>query len=722
MALRKLVFQPGINRDKTNYSAEGGWYSGDKVRFRQGFPEKIGGWNPINFTPFIGTASSLISYGTSDDQQIIGIGTNDKMYVLTGTTLVDTTPIRATFTSTTTPSTDNMFASVDGSNVLTISLTSGANEGDYVTFSGAVAIGGIPAVDINKEFKIFNVESTNFQITVETTATSSVGAGGGTGITAAFQISVGFATITYGYGWGTDPYGSGEWGAGGSVPVAIPARVIYQDNFNNDIVFNIKNADIYYWEYDAGLTNRGVLLNSLINARAVPNKACKTMFAPSGHLLCLGAQEYSRVLTAGASISSIARTGTTATVTTGSPHGLVVGDWVTFSNQAPAVYQGEFQVRTVPTTTQFTYVLPYDPGSGATTVGTYQKIDYSTGAYDGLLIRWANVNADIGPQPEEWKPEITNSAGFLRVKQGSSIVTGFITRQEVLVFTDTALTTLQFTGTDEVFAQNEISTSINIMGSKVVAEANNIVFWMGNDKFFAYDGRVNTLPCTLKQYVFEDMNKTQGEDFRSGINSEFNEVIWFYVSGAATVIDRYVIYNYEENIWYYGQLNRTTWVDSGTIPFPLATSNGYVYRHEDGNNDGQPAGAAPLAIDSFIQSADMGIDEGDFFVLTKRVIPDVNFTNSETTDPVTGAALTPEVQVTVGVRNFPGASLSSSDVGGNTLTREVITTATIDQYTNQVFVRARGRQMAFKIASEDVGVQWQLGMARVDFKPDGKRG
>ena len=722
MALRKLVFKPGINRDKTNYSSEGGWYSGDKVRFRQGFPEKIGGWNPINFTPFVGTASSLISYGTSDDQEVIGIGSNEKIYVLTGTTLVDTTPIRETFTNSTSPSTANMFASADGTNVLTVTLTSGANEGDYVTFSGVLPFGGIPAVDINKEFKIFNVETTNFQITVATTATSSVAAGGGTGITAAFQISIGFATVTYGYGWGTDPYGTGEWGAGGSVPVAIPARVIYQDNFNNDIIFNIKNSNIFYWEYNAGLTSRGVLLSSLVNARAVPNKVNKSMFAPSGHLLCLGAQEYNRVLTAGASIGTITRSGTSATVTTDSAHGLVVGDWVLLAGQAPAVYQGEFQVRTVPSATTFTYVIPYDPGSNATTVGTYQKVDYSTGAYDGLLIRWANVNPDIGPQPEEWKPEITNSAGFLRVQQGSSIVTGFITRQEVLVFTDTALTTLQFTGTDTVFAQNEISTSINIMGSKVVAEANNIVFWMGNDKFFAYDGRVNTLPCTLKQYVFEDMNKTQGEDFRSGINSEFNEVIWFYVSAAAATIDRYVIYNYEENIWYYGNLNRTTWVDSGTIPFPLATSSGYVYRHEDGNNDGQPAGAAPLAIDSFIQSADMSVDEGDFFVLTKRVIPDVNFTNSETSDPVTGTALTPEVQVTVGVRNFPGASLSTTDVTGNTLTREVITTATIDQYTNQVFVRARGRQMAFKIASEDVGVQWQLGMTRVDFKPDGRRG
>jgi hypothetical protein len=218
------------------------------------------------------------------------------------------------------------------------------------------------------------------------------------------------------------------------------------------------------------------------------------------------------------------------------------------------------------------------------------------------------------------------------------------------------------------------------------------------------------------------MNKVQGNDFFAGINSEFNEVIWFYASGGATSIDRYVIYNYEDKVWYYGTLTRTAWADTGTIPYPLATNAGYVYRHEDGNDDGQPLGAAPVAIDAFIQSADMGIEDGDLFVLTKRVIPDVNFTKSLTSNPVTGAPLVPQVQVTVGVRNFPGSSLATSDVEGNTLTREVITTATIDQYTNQVFVRARGRQMAFKIASEDVGVQWQLGVTRVDFKPDGRRG
>jgi hypothetical protein len=720
MPLQKLVFQPGINKDKTNYSQEGGWYDGDKIRFRQGFPEKIGGWTTVNFDPYVGTASSLISYGTSDSEQIIGIGTNEKMYVLTGTTLVDTTPIRATFTTT---DTDNCFATTDTSTTLVVTIAGhGGSDGDYVTFSGAVDVGGVPAGELNIEHVISNVTGTTFEITVTTAATSSVAAGGGTSITAAFQLSIGYPFITYGYGWGSGTWSRSTWGSGGATPIAIPARVIYQDKFNNNIIWNIYDGAIYYWEYDSGLTNRGVLLSSLPNARAVPNQVGKVMFAPSGHLLALGAQEYSRVLGASIVVSGIVRSGLTATATVSTSHGLAEGDWVLLSNQAPQAYQGEYQVTSVPSGTTFTYTLPYDPASDATTPGTMNKVDYSGGSYDLNLIRWANVSADVGPNPEEWKPEITNSAGFLRVKQGSGIVTGFIARQEVLIFTDIALTTLQFTQTAEVFAQQEISTSINIMGGKVVAEANNVVYWMGTDKFFAYDGRVNTLPCTLKQYVFEDMNKVQGNDFFAGINSEFNEVIWFYASGGSASIDRYVIYNYEDKVWYYGTLTRTTWADTGTIPYPLATNNGYVYQHEDGNDDGQPSGAAPVAIDAFIQSADMGIEDGDLFVLTKRVIPDVNFTKSLTSNPVTGAPLIPQVQVTVGVRNFPGSSLATSDVEGNTLTREVITTATIDQYTNQVFVRARGRQMAFKIASKDVGVQWQLGVTRVDFKPDGRRG
>jgi hypothetical protein len=721
MALKKLIFQPGINRDRSNYSSEGSWYSCDKIRFRQGYPEKIGGWTPINITSYVGDVSSIIQYGTTDSNEIISIATDEKNYVLIGTELTDITPLRITYITSTTPSTDNCFKTTDESTTVTVTLTGhGGSDGDYVTFSGSAAVGGVIAANLNTEFKISNVANNTFDITVAAAATSTVAAGGGTSIVAAFQYPVGSSTITFGYGWSAGTWNRSTWGSSASTPVVIPARLTFQDKFNNDVIYNIQDSDIFYWEYDSGLSNRAVKLNTLVNSRAVPEQVGKVMFAASGHLLALSCTSYGRSTTAGQSISSITRSGTTATVTTGSGHNLSVYDWVDFTGQAPSAYQGEFQVVTVPSSTTFTYTLPYDPGASASPAGTYVEVTYS-GTLDPMLIRFANVDATIGPEPEEWKPELTNSAGFIRVKQGSQIITGFRTRQEVLIFTDTALSTLQFLGTEEVFAIQEISDSINIIGPKVVAEANNVVYWMGADKFFAYDGRVNTLPCTLKQYVFEDMNKNNGFLNFAGVNSEFNEIIWFYCSGGSNSINRYVIYNYEEKIWYYGNLTRTSWASAGTIKFPLATHNGYVYKHEDGKDNVVTPGADPTAIDAFIESADMGFEDGDSFVLTKRVIPDVNFTNSDTAT-AQGATLTPEVQVTVGVRNFPGAASSTSNVAGNTLTRDVVTTASVDQYTNQVYVRARGRQMNFKIASEDVGVQWQLGTTRVDFKPDGRRG
>ena len=718
MALKKLIFQPGINRDRSNYSSEGSWYSCDKIRFRQGYPEKIGGWTPINFTAYAGTASSMIQYGTSDGNELISVATNEKNYIIKGTDLNDITPLRTTFTSS---STNNCFKTTDEFTKVVVTITGhGASNGDYVTFSGSAAVGGVIAANLNKEFKIANVTSNTFEITVAAAATSTVAAGGGTSIVAAFQFPVGNATTQYGYGWSAGAWNRSTWGSASETPVDLPPRITFQDQFNNDVIYNIQDSDIFFFEYDANITNRAVQLNTVVGSRAVPEQVGKVMFASSGHLLCLRGTSFGRSTTAGQSISSITRSGTTATVTTGSGHGLSVYDWVQFDGQAPSAYQGEFQVLTVPSSTTFTYTLAYDPGGSASPAGTYIKVVYS-GTFDPMLIRWANVDATTGPQPTEWKPELTNSAGFIRVKQGSQIITGFRTRQEVLIFTDTALSTLQFLGTEEVFAIQEISDSINIIAPKVVAEANNVVYWMGVDKFFAYDGRVNTLPCTLKQYVFEDMNKENGFLNFAGVNSEFNEIIWFYCSSGSNSIDRYVIYNYEEKIWYYGNLTRTAWANTGTIKFPLATDNGYVYQHEDGKDNVVAPGASPTAIPSFIESADMGFEDGDSFVLTKRVIPDVNFANSDTATEQ-GATLTPEVQVTVGVRNFPGAANKTTNVGSNTLSRDVVTTATVDQYTNQVFVRARGRQMNFKIASEDVGVQWQLGTTRVDFKPDGRRG
>jgi hypothetical protein len=721
MALKKLTFKPGIYRDNTNYANQGGWYDMDKVRFRSGFAEKIGGWQVVNFTPYAGQCRSLYNYQTTDGATITGLGTSEKYYVLVGTALYDITPVRVVYTTSTTPSTDNCFDTTDTSTTVTVTLTGhGANEGDYVTFAGAAAVGGVPDTELNTEHQIFNVTATTFDITVTTAATSTAN-GGGTSITATFQIPIGYGGNTYGYGWGTGTWSRGTWGSASTNPILLPPRIIFQDQFNNDLIWNIQDGDIYYWDYDSAFSNISVPLNTLSGSRAVPEQVGKSMFASSGHLLALSCTEYGRATTAGAVISSITNSGTTATITTATAHGLDPLDWVEFSGQTPRAYQGEYQVVTTPTSTTFTVVLLEDPGGSASVEGTYVDIDYS-GNYDPLLIRWANVNPDIGPQPEEWKPEITNSAGFIRVKGGSFIVTGFNTRQETLIFTNTALNSLQFLGTSEVFSVQQISDNINIAGSNVVAEANNVVLWMGHDKFYFYDGRVNTLPCSIRQYIFTDINIEQSSLFFAGTNREFSEVIWFYCSAASATIDRYVIYNYQEQLWYYGTLNRTAWFDSQVVTSPLAASGGYIYEHEVGNDDGQPTGQAPLPISAFIQSSDMTIEDGENFILTKRVIPDVNFTNSLTTNPVTGATLVPEVEMTVGVRNFPGAANNTDNVAGNTLTRDVITTASINEYTNQVFVRARGRQMNFKIASNMVGVRWQIGAVRIDYRPDGRRG
>ena len=720
MALKTLQFQPGINRDKTNYADQGGWFDGDMIRFRQGYPEKIGGWQVENFAAYEGAARSLFSYVTTDGAVNVGIGTNSKMYVAAGTYIHDITPIRATFVSS---ATDNCFTTTtSAATTVTVNIAAHlAIAGDFVTFSGAAAVGGILAANLNLEFEIQTiVDADNFTITTSTSATSAT-SGGGTSIVAVFQLNIGSATTSGGLGFGTGTFGRGTFGSSIAAPVLVFSQLSFQDNFNNDLLFNISGGDIYHWTYNTAYSNRAVELNTITGSKAVPEQVTKIFFAPSGHLLALGCTSFNPATSAaGVSISSITRSTTTATLTASGAHGLSTLDYVTLSGQIPNTYSGNFQV-TVTGATTFTYVMTSDPGGSATTVGSYVKATY-LGTLDPLLIRWANVDATIGPQPEVWSPTPTNTSGFLSIKSGSEIVTGINTRQETLIWTDESLTSMQFLGTAEAFGIQELSNQVNIMGPNVVTHSNNNVFWMGNDKFYVYSGRIDTLPCTLKQYVFEDINRDKGDTFFAGTNSQFNEIIWFYVSGSSNSVDRYVIYNQQEKIWYYGQLSRTAWIDTGANKFPLATDNGNLYSHENGNDDGQRAPTVPTAITSFIQSADMAVGDGEEFVLTKRVIPDVNFINSDTSS-TTGAALTPEVQLTVGVRNFPGAASSTTDAASATLLRDVTTsTATVDQYTDQVFVRARGRQMNFKIGSTGVGVQWQLGSPRVDFKIDGRRG
>ena len=665
MPLSKLVFKPGINRDQTNYASEGGWFDGDKIRFRSGFPEKIGGWIVQTFNPYAGVARAIFSWITSTGAALIALGTNEKIYVVASSNLIDITPIRATFTA---PATNNCFATTNTSTRVVVTIAGhGAINGDYVTFSGVVdPIGGVPAADFNKEFKITLIDVNSFSIVVNTPATSTAtgpdvivsGTGwgvsewgipvwnGNSSVTAAFQLNIGNNNVTFGYGWGAGAWGRDSWGSGTTTSLFQSARLVFFQNFNNDLLFNIQGGDIYYWAFDPTFTTRAIKLSEVAGSVAVPQQVGKILFASTGHLFALGC-------------------------------------------------------------------TTYDPLASAP--------DY-LGVRDPLLVRWANVDADIGPEPENWKPELTNTAGFFRLQAGSEIITAVNTRQETLIWTNTSLYSMQFLGTAEVFGQQLLSAHVSIMGPNAVTGTNNITYWMGNDKFYVYSGRVDTLPCTLRQYVFTDINRTQGQIFFAGSNAQFNEVIWFYCSESSDQINRYVIYNYSENIWYFGQLARTSWIDASSSEFPLAAQDGWVYEHENGNDDGQPLGAPSLGINSYIQSADIDIEDGDKFMLTRRVIPDVNFVDSDTVDLVTGAPIVPSVEMTIGVRNFPGAARADTNASGISTSRNVLTTATIDQYTNQVFVRARGRQMSFRISSTGVGTQWQLGMPRVDARPDGARG
>ena len=662
MPLQKIILKPGIVKDTTDLANKGGWYDGQLVRFRNGFPEKFGGWQVQTLTPYIGSARTIFTYTTSDGNLLAALGTNQKIYINAGTTLYDITPIRATYTHSTTPTTDNCFATQNTSTTVTVTITShGAVNGDSVTFSGATAVGGVSAANLNQQFQVFNVTPNTFQITVASAATSTVASGGGTAITAVFQINTGAANVTAGYGWGTSTWGRSTWGSGSTSAVYIPPRFNFMQNFGNDLIFNTSydsvgqtGGIIYYWTYNNSFSNVAVPLNTTTGAIAVPQNVQKILFnSTTGFLIAFGCTSYNAA------------------------------------------------------------------GSGPDYLGTYNP----------LLIRWSNVDPTYGPQPGVWQPTATNLAGDLQVQSGSRIVTAISTKQEILVFTNVSLNSMQFLGTQLVFGISELSHNISIMGPNAVVGINNTVYWMGRDRFYVYNGVVNTLPCSIRKYIFDSnnptsINPTQAPIVFAGVNNKFNEIIWFYASQASTSgeIDTYVIYNFQDQIWYYGNLTRTTWIDAGDFSFPLAPNNGWIYTHENGTDDGQPLGAAPNAITSYITTSDIDINDGDKFGLLRRVIPDIDFTGSETNNPVTGAPITPQLSVTVGVRNFPGAAASTTDAEGiSTIQNVTEATATLNQYTNQVFIRARGRQMYFTLGSNTVGTQWQAGAFRFDMREDGRR-
>ena len=682
MPLQKLQFKPGLNRDQTNYTNEGGWNNCDKIRFRSGYPQKIGGWLRYSTQSLAGLCRQVFNWITTASDNYLALGTSKKLYIEAGQIIYDITPIRATFA---TPATDNCFTTVNGSKTVTVTIVAhGATDGDYVTFSGVVGpIGGIPQSEFNAEFIVDQVTANTFTITVATAATSST-SGGGSAITAAFQIPVGNANAAVGYGWGAGVWSRGGWGSGAGVPVVNPQRDWFLQNFDNDLVANIRNGAIYYWPYSGGIAIRATLLST-----------------------------------------------------------------TTISGVAPA---------DVPTEAMQILVSQNDKHLLA-----FGCTPFGGGAADPLLIRFATQD-----QPNVWTPLVTNSAGFLRVSRGSAIVCAVATRQEILVFTEGTLNSLQFLGTTDVFGLQELADNISILSPRAVVTVNNTAYWMGHDKFYAYGGRVETLPCTLRNHVFQNLNYDQADQIVSGTNEGWNEVWWFYPTADSNINNAYVIYNHLEKIWYYGTIDRTAWSDSSLREYPQAitgtyvtgsisgttltitaatagslqvgsvldgtgvlpgttitalgtgtggtgtytvnisqsvvstalTSDSLIYNHEQGLNDDT------VAMSSYIASSDFDLVDGDQFILTKRIIPDMNFEGS--------TANTPTVTMLIKPRNFPGNAYTNTETGS------VIETS-VDIYTEQIFMRARARQIAIEVASTELNVQWQLGSPRLDGRPDGRR-
>tara|TARA_R110000782_G_scaffold67875_1_gene136970 strand:- start:574 stop:2484 length:1911 start_codon:yes stop_codon:yes gene_type:complete len=636
MPLTKLQFKPGVNRETTSYTNEGGWFDVDKVRFRFGMPEKIGGWEKFSGFSYLGTARAMHPWVALDNSRYIGIGTSLKYYLnQDGGLFNDITPIR-----TTTAAGDVTFAATSGSSTITVSDTAhGAVSGDFVTFSGATDLGGdITAGVLNQEYEVTGIlDDNSYTIAARTAgttladitvdgvlvptlvpATGSDTGNGGSSVVGAYQINVGLNTSTVGAGWGVGFWGRGAWGSAASTPlVTSTLRIWTHDNFGEDLLVNVRNGGIYYWDKTGGFGSRAVNLDSLAGATSTPTVAKQVLVSDRDrHIIAFGCDTES-----------------------------------------------------------------------------------SPGVQDPLAIRFSSQESLT-----DWAATATNTAGELRLGSGSEIVMAIETRQQVLVFTDESLYAMQYLGPPFTFGVNLVSENVTAMSPLAAIPIEDNVYWMGLKEFYAYGGTVQRLPCTVRDYVFDDINLNQREKVVASSNTSFSEVWWFYPSAGSEVNDRYVVYNYQQQIWYYGTMFRSFWMDRGIFDQPIAAGpNNYLYSQESGfDDDGVPMSA-------YIESSQVDIGDGDQFAFIKRMIPDLTFRGS--------TAQNPSANFTVKTRNFPGGDYLQST--GKEITKTA--SVPVEQFTEQVHLRLRGRSFALKVASDDLGVGWRLGSPRLDIRPDGRR-
>jgi hypothetical protein len=624
MPLKKLTQKAGVNRENTRYTNENGYYVSDKVRFRQGTPEKIGGWQRISATTFLGVCRSLWNWVTLGGQNLLGVGTNLKFYIESGGAYNDITPLRKT------PATlgNNPFATVSGSTTVTVTdATGGYINGDFVTFSGASAVAGL---DLNGEYQITTIgtSTTTYTITAASAANATT-TGGGASVLAAYQVNVGTAYAIPLVGWGGGAWGTGTWGIG--TASVSQMRIWSQANFGEDLIFAPNGGQIYIWKANTSLTTRGVLISSLPGASYVPT----------------------------------------------------VQNFILISDSS-----------------RFTFAFGCN--------------DYADATQNPMLVRWSDQEDYL-----EWFPASTNQAGSLQLSHGSKIVTALQSRQEILIWTDSSLYSMQYQGPPAVWGSQLLGDNLSIAGPNAAAIASGVTYWMGIDKFYKYDGRTQTLRCDLRQFIYEDINLDQAAQIFASTNEGFNEVWFFYCSANSTAIDRYVTYNYAEDVWAYGTMARTAWLDSGLRNYPMAATyqpnnTGNIVYHENGVDDN--ATGTTLPINAIIETAEFDIDDGDRFGFVWRILPDITFRGSTIDSPQCTMTLIP-------MQNSGSGYNDPISLGGNQ-DATIVRTATvpIEKFTGQVYIRVRGRQMILKVESNQIGCTWQLGSPRLDIRQDGRRG
>jgi len=708
MALTKLQFRPGINREVTSYSNEGGWFDCDKVRFYLGYPEKLGGWQKYSSSSYLGTARALHSWSALDGSQFLGVGTHLKYYIEEGGAYNDVTPLRET-----TSAGDVTFAATNGSSIVTVTDNAhGAVLNDFVTFSGAVSLGGdISAAVLNTEHEIVSIVNSNtYTINLSPfVANASDTGNGGSSTVGAYQVNTGLNVGIGGTGWSAGLFGG----------ITTSALANQLNGSINDSVTTITLVDASSFPNTGTIAINGELIsytgkstNDLTGCtRGVNGTDADSHTSGDDVLLATGNADPDDDFTGwGVAAASVAAPQSELRIWTHDNFGedllMNIRDGSIFYwDKSGGLDQRAVEISTVagannvPTTAK--QILVSDRDRHVLAFGCNPQ---GSTVQDNLLVRFSDQESFT-----DWEARSDNTAGDLRLGSGSTFVRAIETKREILIWTDRSLHSMQFIGAPFTFGMQQLSATISIISSSAVAATEDFVAWMGIDNFYIYSGKTQQIPCTVKDKVFLDLNFEQRDKITAGVNAEFGEIWWFYPSASGTgENDRYVVYNYLEKAWYYGSLGRTAWIGRGTNQYPIAAgedSNGdnYLYNHEVGYDDD---GAA---MDSYIESSQMDIGDGDQFLLTRRLIPDLNFLGS--------TSATPTVDFTLQTRTYPGANYNQTD------TANVIRSATtpVEQWTNEVDMRLRGRSFALKVESSGAGTAWKLGIPRVDLRPDGRR-